>query len=342
MATKIKSWAVQKAKDPLAEYTWDAPALKENEVDVKIKACGVCRSDVDAVDGVYDAWGLYHYPIVTGHEGVGEVVEVGSEVKHLKVGQLVGLGVFRNCCETCTSCINGKTNLCLSTTMMFAQGNRGCLSEHVRIKAKFAFAIPEGIPFEYAGPLMCAGTTVFSPFREHNIQPGQHVGVIGIGGLGHLAIQIAKAYGCVVTAFSSSSDKETEARHFGAHHFVNTSEASPKVEKNSIDFLLMTAGGMRGINWDFFFSVLAPNATFIFMGAASHEPIPVPLQSLIMGQRRVAGSAAGSVAHTTDMLKFCAAHKIRPQIETFPVSKINEAFEKTRQGNVRYRAVILF
>jgi uncharacterized zinc-type alcohol dehydrogenase-like protein len=227
--------------------------------------------------------------------------------------------------------------------MMFALGNKGCLSEHVRINAKFAFAIPESIPFEYAGPLMCAGTTVFAPFRVHNIRPGQTVGVIGIGGLGHLALQIGKAYGCIVYAFSSSTSKEAEARQFGAHHFINTTDAeSGKTAVGKLDFLLMTAGGMRGIDWNYLFSTLAPEGTMVLMGAASHEPIPVPPGSVIMGQRRVAGSAAGSVAHTQEMLQFCGLHNIRPQIETFSVSQINEAFKKTRDSNVRYRAVVLF
>jgi len=225
--------------------------------------------------------------------------------------------------------------------MMFAKNNKGCLAEYVRINSKFVFPIPAGIDVLHAGPLMCAGTTTFAPFREHNIKSGEKVGVVGIGGLGHLAIQFAKAFGCDVWGFSSSADKEAEVKGFGAHHFINTTdEASTKTAVNQLDFLLMTAGGSRGVSWPYLLSTLAPNGTLVIMGAASHEDIPVNPFALVMGQKRVAGSAAGSSALTADMLNFSALHKIKPVVEVFPSSKINDAFDKVKKGTIRYRAVV--
>jgi len=339
----VKGYAAQKGGAPLVEYVFDAPELKAHHVEVKIKACGVCRSDVDAVSGMYDSLGLYQYPLVTGHEGVGEIVALGKDVHHLTKGQLVGLGVFRNSCEHCKYCLTGKNNICTAAEMMFAATNKGCLAEYVRINSKFAFPIPSGIAVEHAGPLMCAGTTTFAPFREYNIKPGDHVGVVGIGGLGHLALQFAKAFGCEVWAFSSSADKEAEAKGFGSHHFINTTvESSSKGAVGKLDFLLMTAGGSRGISWPYLLSTLAPNGTLVVMGAASHDDIPVSVFPFVFGQKRLVGSAAGSSALTADMLHFSALHKIKPVIEIFPTSKINEAFDRVRSGKVRYRAVVQF
>jgi len=338
----IKAYAAHKSGEPLIVYEYEASPLKATEVEVKIKACGVCASDVDVLAGKYDSFGIYTYPIVCGHEGVGEVTQVGANVSSLKLGDIVGLGVYRNCCGTCDYCAQGDTNVCPQSVMIFTLGNKGCFGEYVRIDARFAFPIPKELPVEYAAPLMCAGATVFAPFYNHNIRPGQTVGVIGIGGLGHLAIQIAKAYGCQVYAFSNSPAKEKECRHFGAHHFINMKdEASRNSAVGKLDYLLMTASG-SDVNYAYYLNALKKLGTLVIMGAGGLTDIPVSPAALILGQRSVAGSAAGSIHVYKKMIEFCALHHIHPTIEKFEVKDINKAIERVRSGEVRYRAVIMF
>jgi len=285
---------------------------------------------------------MYNYPICAGHEGIGEVASIGSRVTHLKVGQLVGLGVYRSCCGVCSKCAHGLTNVCDQKQLMFAGDAKGCFAETVRIDSKFAFPIPDGIPAESAGPLMCAGVTVFAPFRNHNIKPGDVVGVCGIGGLGHLALQIARAFGCEVYAFSTTSKKEEECKKFGAHYFINTSdEASKNSAIGKVNFLLMTASGPN-VDYKYLMRTLAPNGTLILLGVTGMADIAVSPIELLFGQKKLCGSAAGSMACCLDMLKFCAHHQIRPKIETWPVKQINDAIAKVKSGDIRYRAVVIF
>jgi len=339
---KCSAWVCNKGATPLVQDSVTLPPLTSTQVHIKIRACGICKSDVDCLMGAYDSFGMYHYPIVAGHEGVGEVLEIGTHVQTLKVGDIVGLGVYRDCCGACKECAEGKTNLCRKKAMMFVGGAKGCFSEFVRIEEKFAFKIPEGISIEHAGPLMCAGITVFAPFRNHNIKAGDRVGVVGIGGLGHLALQFAKAFGCEVSAFSTTSDKEAECRQFGAHHFYNTKdEASKKSSMSKLDFLLMTAGG-PDVDYKYLMSTLVPGGTLIIMGITGLADIPVSPIDVLLNQKTLCGSAAGSQAISLDVLRFCALHNIKPTIQTWPGSSINEAIEAVKSGKIRYRAVVLF
>jgi len=208
------------------------------------------------------------------------------------------------------------------------------------IKADWAIKIPDSIPIEKAGPLMCAGTTTYAPFMNWNIRSGQSVGVLGIGGLGHLSLQFAKAYGCEVYALSRGMSKEAESKQFGAHHFVNTEDAAQvKSITGCLDYLMVTAGGPN-VDLGGLMSTLAPNGTMVIMGLIGTE-VKLPMMELIMGQKRVVGVAAGSTTTTKEMLKFAALHKIYPQIEQFPFEKINEAIEHVAQGKARYRAVLM-
>jgi len=339
---KCKAWICHKGATPLVHDSVTLPPLSSTQVHVKIRACGICKSDVDILMGAYDKYGRYPYPICAGHEGVGEVLEIGSHVKILKVGDIVGMGVYRECCGACLDCAEGRTNLCIQKKLIFQGGEIGCFSEFVRIEEKFAFKIPEGIKIEHAGPLMCAGITVFAPFRNHNIKAGDRVGVVGIGGLGHLALQIAKAFGCEVSAFSTSSDKEAESKQFGAHHFYNTKDDSSK--KSAIgkhDFVLMTAGG-PDVDYKYLMATLAPGGKLIIMGVSGLSDILVSPADLIMNQKTLCGSAAGSQAISLDVLRFCALHNISPTIQTWPVSSISDAIETVKSGKIRYRAVVLF
>eukprot|EP00743_Colponemidia_sp_Colp-15_P001042 GILK01001148.1.p1 GENE.GILK01001148.1~~GILK01001148.1.p1 ORF type:complete len:343 (-),score=45.04 GILK01001148.1:91-1119(-) len=330
-------WQAAAPNAPLENGPIDLPPLGENDVEVQMKACGVCFSDVDALSGKYGPF--YKWPMVAGHEGVGVVTTLGSAVTNLKVGDVVGCGVYRNTCGTCRYCADGRSNLCPRKSMMFARSN-GCFSEVLRINCRYAFKIPSGYDMKFAGPLMCAGTTVFAPFVNHNIRPGDRVGVIGIGGLGHLALQIARAWGCQVTAFSSTPDKEAEAKSFGAHHFVSFKDADwTSKAANSLDFLLMTASG-GNLDWKGLVRSLDNDGVMVLMGV-SHTDIPVSPVDLILGQRSIAGSAAGSQAVTQQVINFCALHDIKPQIETFPFDQCNEAIERVKANSVRYRAVLL-
>jgi len=285
---------------------------------------------------------MYEYPIVAGHEGVGIIEVVGSCVSHLKVGDRVGVGIYRECCGNCLDCAEGRTNLCFQKKMMFAGTNKGCFSEHMRLEGKFAFKLPEGIKAEEAGPLMCAGATVFAPFRNHTVKPGQSVGVVGIGGLGHLSLQVARAFGCQVYAFSTSIDKEQECRSLGANIFINTTDPASKASViGKLDFLMMTASG-KGVDYKYLMTTLAPGGKMIVMGASGLEDIPVSPVDLILGQKSLCGSAGGSHAIYIDMLKFCALHNIKPIIQTWPVAQINEAIASVKSGKIRYRAVVNF
>jgi len=291
---------------------------------------------------VYDKTGRYFYPMVAGHEGVGSVVQVGDLVTYLKPGDLVGLGVYRSSCGCCSFCAEGNTNLCHQRELMFAGNGKGCFSEYVRIEARFAFKLPEGMKIEDAGPLMCAGITVFAPFRNLNITAGSRVGVVGIGGLGHLAIQIAKSFGCEVTAFSTSTNKEDECKKLGAHHFINTND---ETSKNSVisklDYLLMTASG-SGVDYKYLMRTLDANGQMVIMGLTGMADIPVNPIDLVLGQKKLSGSAAGSAAIYLDTLRFCSLQNIKPIIQTWPVDKINDAIQTVKSGAIRYRAVVLF
>jgi len=263
---------------------FEAEHLQDDEVEVKIIASGICASDIDACKGVYPEQ-LYPYPIIGGHEGVGHVTQTGKLVKHLKVGSAVGLGVYRSTCGACNVCHNGKDNLCGTRQLMFALGQAGSFANYVRIRATHAFPIPDGFDdLEIVGPLMCAGLTTFAPFKNHNIRPGQKVGVLGIGGLGHLAVQFANKWGCEVYALSSSADKTESTKKLGAHHVVNMKEDPElKTIANTLDYILMTGSG--GNNWKVFVNALAPDGKLIIMGNPGYADIPINPLSLLMQQK---------------------------------------------------------
>eukprot|EP01098_Paradermamoeba_levis_P010764 TRINITY_DN4535_c0_g1_i1.p1 TRINITY_DN4535_c0_g1~~TRINITY_DN4535_c0_g1_i1.p1 ORF type:complete len:337 (+),score=107.06 TRINITY_DN4535_c0_g1_i1:110-1120(+) len=333
-ARETKAYSVSTFGEPLKLVNITLPALKSHEVEVKIKACGICLSDVDIVEGKYSYWKL---PCVAGHEGVGEITAVGEDVKTLKIGQLVGCGVWRDSCGNCSSCNKGKDNACAHRELMF-QNKSGCFAEYVHIDYRYAFPIPDGYPFEYAGVLMCAGQTTFAPFQAQNILPGHRVGVFGVGGLGHLAIMLAKAYGTEVTAISTSLSKEEDCKKLGSKYFVNVKDPeSVKARAGSLDFVLSTAPAS---DWGPIFQLLAPGGKLIIIGAATSLNIPV--MDLVMNQKAVVGSAASNRGSTTDMLRFVHLHSIFPQIEKFPFSQINEAIQRVKENKVRYRAVCFF
>lgn len=340
VGTECIGWTCMEAGQPVISAPLSLPPLGETEVQVKVKFCGLCASDVSAYG--YAAF-LYQFPLVAGHEGVGEVVALGSRVRHRKVGDRVGLGIYRNSCGDCAKCAKGKDNMCKEKKLMFTEGKSGALGELVNIDERYAVPIPDSIPYEAAGPLMCAGQTVFAPFVEHNIRPGDRVGIVGIGGLGHLALKFSTAMGCITTAFSRSDRKKAEAEGFGARLFVATGDPDQvEAAKASQDYILMTAGG-SGVDWDQLFGFLDVGGKIIVMGfSGGGKPIPVPYFALVSNQSGICGSAGGSLHVTRTMLEFAAQHNITPQIEVFPVDRINDAIQKVNDGSIRYRAVLKF
>lgn len=330
----IHAHAVKEAKKSLEPYQYEPDAIGPFDIEVKISHCGICHSDLHLID---NDWGLSKYPFVPGHEIVGTVTAVGSSVKHLKPGQRVGIGWQRSSCFQCEWCKSGDENLCPKQEATCV-GHNGGFAEKIRTDSRFAFLIPEALASEYAAPLMCGGITVFSPLKSHKIDSTKHVGVIGIGGLGHLAIQFAKAMGAKVTAFSSTPEKESEAKKLGADFFVSID--NPKALKkltNSFDLILCTI--FQAQDWSVYLDLLRPKGVICFVGAQS-KPAAIPVFPLIAGRKGVDGSNIGNRHEIEEMLKFAAEHDIKPMIELFAMDEVNQALEKLKSNKVRYRAVL--
>lgn len=328
------AYAATEAKGQLKPFEYEPNALGEEQVEVKISHCGICHSDVHLLD---NDWGITKYPMVPGHEVLGTVTKAGSRVKNVREGQLVGIGWQSGSCGHCEWCRQALENLCPQMLSTCVSGFGG-YADHIRVDARFAVGMPAGTDVESAAPLLCGGVTVYSPFRLYDIRPYMKVGVIGVGGLGHLAIKYAKAWGCEVTAFSTSPDKAAEAAEFGAHHFVNTKEpgALAKLEKR-FDFILSTVSA--DVGWDPFVAALRPRGQLVVVGVA---PKGVTGQSLpmILGERVIGGSWIGSPLVIEEMLEFSVRHGINPMIETFPMSKVNDAIDHLRANKARYRIVL--
>ena len=318
----------------LEKFQYDIGPLGDHQVDVKVENCGICHSDISMLD---NHWGMTTYPFVPGHEVVGTVEAVGSHVKNLKPGQRVGVGWVASSCGTCESCMTGHQNLCASGVPTVL-GPYGGFSESVRANAEWAIPIPEGLDPLSVGPLLCGGITVFSPMLEHDVKPTHRVGVIGIGGLGHLAIKFLRAWGCEVTAFSHSSGKEAEAKKLGAHHFVNSSDSAELAKwANSFDYVISTVN--VPLDWTSYLVTLRPKGKLILVGVVV-EPIQFGMFPMLVGEKVISSGAVGSPNSIAVMLNFAARHNILPQIETFKFSQVNEAIQKLRDGKVRYRAVL--
>lgn len=330
----IRAYAADKAKGELKAFSYDPGPLKSDEVEIKVTACGICHSDLSMLD---NEWQMSSYPFVPGHEVSGTVAAVGDRVTHLKVGQRVGLGWFSRSCMSCRTCMSGDHNLCASTegTMI---GRFGGFADKVRCHAAWATPIPDALDLKSIGPMFCGGITVFNPIVQFDVRPTDRVGVIGIGGLGHMALKFLRAWGCEVTAFTSSPDKEAEAKSLGAHRAVNSRDgAALAKEAGRFDFILSTVN--VPLDWNAYINCLGPRGRLHTVGAVL-EPMNIAAFPLIMAQRSVSGSPLGSPATTATMLDFCARHKVEPMVEYFPMSKVNDALERLRSGKARYRVVL--
>lgn len=313
--------------------TLDLGPLGDEEVEVAVEHCGLCHSDLSILN---NDWGISQFPAILGHEIVGRITALGPNAKGLKIGQRVGLGWTSGSCMHCRQCMSGNHHLCAQLQLTIV-GHRGGFASHVRSHWAWVLPLPEKLNFADAGPLLCGGVTVFSPLVMH-AKPTDRVGIIGIGGLGHMAVQFAAAYGCDVTAFTSNESKFDEAKSFGANHVVSSKDSDAiKKLAGSFDLLISTVNVK--LDWDALIGTLAPKGRIHVVGAVL-EPIPVSAFSLIIGQRSISGSLTGAPATISTMLDFAARHDIAPQTEHFPMSNINEAFARLESGKARYRIVL--
>jgi uncharacterized zinc-type alcohol dehydrogenase-like protein len=329
----IHAHAATEKKGPLKPFEYEPGPLGAHDVEIRISHCGICHSDVHLVDG---DWGMGRYPMVPGHEIVGTVDATGLEVRGLKTGDRVGVGWQRGACLACEACLAGDENLCAENqaTCVF---NHGGFADRVRLDGRFTFRIPDGLASEAAAPLLCGGVTVYSPLRRW-ARSSTKVGVVGIGGLGHLGLQFARAMGCEVTAISSSPDKEQEARSFGAHRFLATREKSAlRSAAGTLDLVLSTVFAAQ--DWLGLLGTLKPNGVLCVVGGPP-EPISVPAFALIGQQKTIAGSVVGGRPTIREMLDFAARHGVAAKTELRPMSEADAGLGHVRAGRARYRVVL--
>jgi alcohol/geraniol dehydrogenase (NADP+) len=330
----VKAYAAFAPQDELKPFEYEFGPLGTEEVTIQVESCGICHSDLSMLD---NEWGMSQYPLVPGHEVVGTISEVGEAVKTLQIGQRVGLGWFSRSCMVCEWCMSGSHNLCLSNQGTIVQRHGG-FADQVRAHQAWAIPLPETLNPVTAGPLLCGGITVFNPIVQLNVKPTDRVGVIGIGGLGHMALRFLNAWGCDVTAFSTSPDKEAEARQLGAAHFVNSRDPEAlKAVANSFDVILSTVNAV--LDWDAYIAALRPKGHLHLVGVTP-KPVASQVFPLILGQKSISGSPVGSPATIAQMLDFAARHHVEPVTETFKFEQINDAIAKLREGQPRYRLVL--
>jgi alcohol/geraniol dehydrogenase (NADP+) len=330
----IRAWAATESRGELRAFEYDPGPLGAEQVEIRVEHCGICHSDLSMLD---NDWGRTRYPFVPGHEVVGRVVAAGERVQRLAIGDRVGLGWYSGSCMSCPQCLAGHHNLCQRGEETLI-GRHGGFAERVRCHWLWAAPLPEGLDASSAGPMFCGGITVFNPILECQVLPTERVGVIGIGGLGHLALKFLRAWGCEVTAFTSNPAKADEAKALGAHRVVGTSDAKALANlAGQLDFLLVTVNVT--LDWPALLGTLAPHGRLHVVGAVL-EPMKIPAFALIGGSKRISGSPLGSPALIDRMLEFSARHDLAPQVERFAFSRVNEAIEHLRAGKARYRVVL--
>jgi uncharacterized zinc-type alcohol dehydrogenase-like protein len=330
----IKAYAAREAKGRLEPFEYDPGELGPEQVEIDVRTCGLCHSDLSMRN---NDWHMTAYPLVPGHEVIGKIAKAGEHVKHLSVGDTVGLGWLSASCMTCQQCLSGNHNLCSSNEQTIVSRHGG-FADKVRCKAEWAIPLPADLDAKMAGPLFCGGITVFNPIVQFGVTPTDRVAVVGIGGLGHFALQFLNKWGCEVTAFTSSDAKHDEALKMGAHHVVNSRDGA-QLDKlaGAFDFILSTVNAE--LEWDKYFSMLGPKGRLHTVGAVP-APIPVVAFSMIAGQKSLSGSPLGAPATTRKMLEFCARHGIKTVTEHFPMSQCNEALAHLESGKARYRIVL--
>ncbi|TYL49321.1 NAD(P)-dependent alcohol dehydrogenase [Marinomonas sp. IMCC 4694] len=339
-----KSYAALSATTPLVPFSFERRALREDDVNIDILYCGVCHSDIHVAES---DWGPSTYPIVPGHEIVGRVTEIGSKVSKYKVGDIVGVGCMVDSCQHCTHCAadleqycdNGMVGTYGFNDLIDGTLTYGGYSDHIVVREKFVLSIPEALALSKAAPLLCAGITTYSPLRHHDIKAGDKVGILGMGGLGHMGVKFAKAFGAEVTIFTRSESKIAEAKKQGADHvIVSTDDAQMAAAAMTFDYLLDTIPVQHELTG--YLNCLKVDGVHILVGLV--EPMePAPhTASLISKRRTITGSMIGGIAETQEMLDFCAEHNIECDAEMINIQDINQAYQRMKKGDVKYRFII--
>ena len=338
-----KAWAAKTATSPLAPFSFSRREVGPHDVLIEIAYCGVCHSDIHQAR---DEWGGSIFPMVPGHEIVGKVTKVGSSVHKFKVGDLAGVGCMVDSCRTCASCGEGLEQYCEGHSVVTYNGlekdlktpTYGGYSNCLVVDEKYTLKMPANLDLAASAPLLCAGVTTWSPLVHWKAGPGMKVGVIGLGGLGHMAVKLAASMGAEVTVFSTSKAKEADARRLGAKSFVATSSAGAmEANARTMDLMINTVSAPHDM--DAYLNLLKRDGTMVLVGV-SPERIPVSAFSVIGKRRRLAGSLIGGIKETQEMLDYCGKHGIVSDIELIPIKDINDAYERMIAGKVRYRFVI--
>ncbi len=339
---KTKGYAAASKDAELKPFTFERREPKADDVVIAISHCGICHSDIHTVRS---EWGPTMYPCVPGHEIVGHVIQVGKKVKKFKVGDTAGVGCFVDSCGKCVNCKANEEQFCLKQTVftynsLEADGkpSLGGYSSHITVKDKYVLKIQKSMPLDRTAPLLCAGITTYSPLKRYKVKKGSKVGVVGLGGLGHMAVKIAKAMGAEVTVFSTSINKKEDAKRLGAKNFLLSTIAESFSEKMGyFDLIINTVSADHDLNP--YLSALKNDATMVLLGVPP-TPSKVAAFSLIGGRKRLTGSLIGGIKETQEMLNFCAKKKVFSDIEMITADQINDAYEKTIKGQVKYRFVI--
>ncbi len=341
--SQAKAYAAIDATTPLQPFNFERRALREDDVHVKILFCGVCHSDIHQAR---DEWGGSMYPMIPGHEIVGEVIGVGPSVVKYKLGDMVGVGVMVDACCACKNCNNDQEQYCEEGMTGTYNGlerdgvtiAQGGYSSQIVVKERFVLSISKKLDLAGAAPLLCAGITTYSPLRFAGVKAGQKVAVVGLGGLGHMGVKFAASFGAEVTVISTSASKEADAKRLGAHHFLlSTDKEAMKKHASHFDVILDTVSANH--DYTFLLDLLDIEGKLLIVGLPSKEPSLSPF-SLITKRRSIIGSMIGGMKETQEMLDYCAAHGIVSDVEVIPAAYINEAYARMIQSDVKYRFVI--
>lgn len=339
---QTKGYAASAAKAPLAPYAFERRELRDNDVAIDIQYCGICHSDIHQAR---DEWGGSTFPMVPGHEIAGVVTAVGSKVTKFKVGDKAGIGCFVDSCRTCEECKQGLEQYCLNGAVWTYNSlekdgtpTMGGYSDKIVADENYILHIPDNLPLDAAAPLLCAGITLYSPLKHWQAGPGKKVAIIGLGGLGHMGVNIAHALGAEVTVLSQSLRKQEDGKRLGADHFYATSDPETFKKLNRhFDLIINTVSAEMDLNQ--YLELLKVDGSLVVVGIPE-KPNEIASFSLILGRRSLAGSAIGGIPETQEMLDFCGKHNITSDIELIPIQKVNEAFERVVKSDVRYRFVI--
>ncbi len=343
MGYPTRAFAAYDAKTPLSPYEFERREIRPSDVKIEILYCGVCHSDLHQTRG---EWGNNLFPMVPGHEIIGKVTATGKSVTRYKTGDLVGVGVFIDSCRTCKNCQNGWENYCVEGMTGTYNGlerdgvtvAQGGYSTQIVVDEHYVFRIDERLDLKATAPLLCAGITTYSPLRYAKVGPGMKVGVLGLGGLGHMGVKFAASFGAEVTVLSTSPKKEEDAYRLGANHFLLTTDKSAmKAHADHFDVLLDAISADH--DYSSYLDLLDLHGKLLVVGLPVHEPKVSPF-SLISNRRSIIGSMVGGIRETQEMLDYCAEKNITSDVEVIPMQQINEAYERMLRNDVKYRFVI--